>query len=118
MDGANDWTILFKIVLPLSMPIIAVMILFYGVGIWNSWFSAMLYLRNRALHPLQLILREILIMSNLDMMAPGVSNVERESYAVTIKYAVIIIASLPIMCIYPFLQKYFIRGVLLGAIKE
>ena len=118
IDGANDWTILFRIVLPLSMPIVAVMILFYGVGIWNSWFSAMLYLRNRNLFPLQLILREILIIFNLDTMTAGVGNVDRVSYGLTIKYAVIMIASIPIMCAYPFLQKYFIRGIMVGAIKE
>ena len=118
IDGANDWTILFRIVLPLSMPIVAVMILFYGVGIWNSWFSAMLYLRNRTLYPLQLILREILIINNLDVMGFGVGNTERESYGMTIKYAIIMIASIPIMCVYPFLQKYFIRGIMVGAIKE
>jgi len=117
IDGAKDFTILFKIVLPLSLPVIAVMILFYGVGHWNSWFSAMIYLRERELYPLQLILREILIASSLDNMMTEVTVVDREPIGQTIKYATIIIATAPILCIYPFLQKYFVKGIMIGALK-
>ena len=115
IDGAKDFTILFQIVLPLSMPVIAVMILFYGVGHWNSWFSAMIYLRDRELYPLQLILREILIASSLDNMMTDTVVVDREPVGQTIKYATIIVATLPILCIYPFLQKYFVKGIMIGA---
>ncbi|MDR6884643.1 carbohydrate ABC transporter permease [Bacillus sp. 3255] len=117
MDGANDWTILFRIVIPLSMPVIAVMILWYAVGHWNSYFSALVYLRNREAYPLQLVLREILISNNTDSMMAGGGD---DKYAIgeTIKYAAIMVSTLPIICLYPFLQKYFVQGVLIGAIKE
>jgi putative aldouronate transport system permease protein len=117
IDGANDFVILLRIVLPLSLPILAVILLFYAVEIWNSWFSAMLYLKDRQKYPLQLVLREILITSNQDVMMADVSQGERENIGELIKYASIMIASLPIMCIYPFLQKYFVKGMMIGAIK-
>ena len=117
IDGAKDFTILFKIILPLSMPVISVMILFYGVGHWNAWFNAMIYLRNRDLYPLQLILREILIASSLDNMMTETAVVDREPVAQTVKYATIMVATLPILCVYPFLQKYFVKGVMIGALK-
>ncbi|MZQ86607.1 ABC transporter permease subunit [Paenibacillus sp. 5J-6] len=117
MDGANDWVILFRIVIPLSMPVIAVMILWYAVGHWNSYFNALVYLRNREAYPLQLVLREILISNNTDSMMTGGGD---DKYAIgeTIKYAAIMVSTLPIICLYPFLQKYFVQGVLIGAIKE
>lgn len=119
IDGANDFHILFKIVIPLSMPVIAVMILYYGVSHWNSWFPAMMFIRKRELYPLQLILREILIENNTDsMMSGGAVNVEDYLTAtLTIKYATTMIATVPILCIYPFLQKYFAKGVMIGAVK-
>jgi putative aldouronate transport system permease protein len=117
IDGAQDFTILFKIIIPLSMPVIAVMILFYGVGHWNSWFAAMIYLRKRELYPLQLILREILISSDINQMMTEVGGMDREPVALTVKYATIVVATLPILCIYPFLQKYFVKGVMIGALK-
>lgn len=117
MDGGNDFTVLFKIVLPLSLPIIAVMTLFYSVGHWNSWFGAMIYLRERNLYPLQLILREILITNSVDSMTAGLTG-DTAPIAENIKYATIIIATLPILMIYPFLQKYFVKGVMIGALKE
>lgn len=117
IDGAGHITILFKIILPLSMPTIAVMILYYGVGHWNSWFSAMIFLRNRGLYPLQLILREILI-QNSATSAVGMGGVDNSvSAAQAIKYAIIIVATVPILFIYPFLQKYFAKGVMIGAVK-
>lgn len=118
LDGANDITILFRIVLPLSMPVVAVMILFYSVAHWNAWFSAMIYLRSRDLYPLQLVLREILIISNTDAMTTGVASGDVMSLGETIKYATVMVATVPILCVYPFLQRYFVKGVMIGAIKE
>ncbi|NHN29916.1 carbohydrate ABC transporter permease [Paenibacillus agricola] len=117
IDGANDITILFKIVLPLSQAVISVMILFYAVAHWNSWFSAMIYLRNRDAYPLQLFLREILINSSTDSMITGTSGSDKEAVSEIIKYCTIIIATLPIITVYPFLQKYFTKGVMIGAVK-
>ncbi|MCZ8517730.1 carbohydrate ABC transporter permease [Paenibacillus filicis] len=118
IDGANDFAICFRIILPLSLPVIAVMILFYAVGHWNAWFDAMIYLRNRQLFPLQLILREILITNNTDTMTTNVGSLEAMYLAETIKYATIMVATIPILVLYPFLQKYFVKGVMIGAIKE
>jgi len=117
IDGANDLTILLRIVLPLSVPVIAVMVLFYAVGNWNSWFSASIYLKNRALFPLQLIIREILIINNTNDMLTEVDNVDRGNFQELVKYAVIVIATVPILTVYPFLQKYFVKGVMVGALK-
>jgi putative aldouronate transport system permease protein len=118
LDGANDWTILFKIYLPLSLPVVAVMILFYGVAHWNSFFPAMVYLRTRELYPLQLVLREILISSNVQNMTTDVSSGDVFAIGETIKYATIVVATAPILFIYPYLQRYFVKGVMIGAIKE
>jgi putative aldouronate transport system permease protein len=119
IDGANDLTILFKIILPLSLPVMAVMALFYGVHHWNAWFNAMMYLRNRALYPLQLILREILIQnSNTNMIVQSdVSQMDIDIYRSLVQYCTIIVATGPILLVYPFLQKYFVKGVMVGAIK-
>ncbi|OWA37686.1 sugar ABC transporter permease [Saccharibacillus sp. O16] len=118
IDGAGEMRILWRIVVPLSMPVIAVMILFYGVAHWNSWFGAILYIRDRDLYPLQLVLREILIQNSTDSMTTGAATGDREAIGESIKYATIMIATLPILFIYPFLQKYFVKGVMIGAIKE
>ncbi|MGN8646223.1 carbohydrate ABC transporter permease [Gracilibacillus sp. HCP3S3_G5_1] len=117
IDGANDFTILFRIVLPLSLPVVAVMILFYGVFHWNSWFHAMIFLQDRELFPVQLILREILIANDTSSMTSGVSAVDAMPIGETVKYATIIVATVPILCLYPFLQKYFVKGVMIGGIK-
>jgi putative aldouronate transport system permease protein len=115
MDGANDFTILFKIIVPLSLPVVAVITLFYAVGHWNSFFSAMIYLRTRTKFPLQLILREILIQhSKWDLT--GVYE-DVEAVAESVKYALIVVSTLPILCLYPYLQKYFIKGIMVGSIK-
>jgi ABC-type glycerol-3-phosphate transport system permease component len=118
MDGANDFTILLRIIIPLSLPALAVITLFYAVGHWNAYFQALIYLRNRDLFPLQLILREILIANSMDSMTTGVSSGDVEPIGETIKYATIVVATLPILLLYPFLQRYFIKGVLIGAVKE
>lgn len=118
IDGANDIKVLWKIVLPLSMPVIAVMTLFYAVGHWNSWFNAMIYLQDRSLFPLQLILREILIQSSAQNMLTAATQDEVHRISESIKYATIIVATVPILVIYPFLQRFFVKGVMIGAIKE
>ncbi|MEG0766106.1 MAG: carbohydrate ABC transporter permease [Clostridia bacterium] len=116
LDGANDLTVLVRIFLPLIVPSLAVIGLFYAVGHWNSWFGAMIYLRRRTLYPLQLILREILILSQADFT----QQVERSEFSninEIVKYATIIVATVPILFVYPFLQRYFVKGVMLGAVK-
>jgi len=124
IDGANDFVILFKIFIPVSKATMAVMLLFYAVGHWNSWFDAMIYLRDRELFPLQLFLREILIsnsmIGNPAAGAGGLSNSADEFFFMeeTIKYSTIIISTVPILFIYPFIQKYFTKGVMLGSLKE
>ena len=118
IDGANDFTILFKVIVPLSLPSIAVITLFYAVGHWNAFFSALIYFRDVNLFPLQLILRQILIANDTQNMTAGTSSGDVEAIATTIKYAIIIVATVPILCIYPFLQRYFVKGVLIGGVKE
>ncbi len=117
LDGANDFTILFRIIIPLAKPVIAVMVLYYGVSHWNAWFNAMLFLRDRALYPLQLILREILIQNDTASMTGGANAADVAQMSETLKYATIMVATVPILCLYPFLQKYFVKGVMVGAIK-
>lgn len=116
LDGAGHLSIIWNVILPLSKAIIAVMVLYYGVAHWNSWFGASIYLSDRNKYPLQLILREILLQNDVSNMA-GSSGGDEYSIAESIKYAVIIVATAPILCIYPFLQKYFVKGVMIGALK-
>ncbi|NOU85333.1 ABC transporter permease subunit [Paenibacillus sp. LMG 31460] len=117
IDGCSNIGILWRIVLPLSMPIIAVLILFYSVGHWNSYFSALIYLTRRSDYPLQLILREILVQEDMNEMQQSAFTMNIILQKEIIKYAVIIVANLPILMLYPFLQRYFVKGVLVGAIK-
>ncbi len=118
IDGANDVTILFRIVMPVSKAIIAVMVLYYAVGHWNSWFNEMIYLRDDILKPLQLVLREILILSNTDSLSKANSSMSTHMLITeNVKYASIIVSTLPILFIYPFIQKYFVKGVMIGSIK-
>jgi putative aldouronate transport system permease protein len=118
LDGANHFAILFKIMVPLVVPTIAVLILYYAVGHWNSWFNAMIFLtRSRSKYPLQLILREILIQGSLTEMTLGAGMDDKEMLSETIKYAVIVVSTVPVLCLYPFLQRYFIKGIMIGAIK-
>ena len=116
IDGAGHLRILFLIILPLSLPILAVMVLYYSVGHWNSWFDAVLFMRDRSKFPLQLILREVLINSENKNMTAG--SGDYEGLSETIKYAVIVVATVPILLVYPFLQKYFVKGTMVGAVKE
>lgn len=118
IDGVTDFQLLLKIILPLSMPILAVMTLFYSVGHWNSYFNALIYLTDQEKFPLQLVLREILVQNQMEEMAGSSTTMtDQILMAQTIKYAVIIVANLPVMMLYPFLQKYFTKGVMIGAIK-
>lgn len=117
IDGAGEFRILFRIVLPLSMSTIAVLILYYGVGHWNSWFNAMIYLRDRTKFPLQLFLREILINTALEDEALMGGTGKEASLQEVVKYSTTIVATLPILCAYPFLQRYFVKGVMIGAVK-
>lgn len=118
IDGCSNVRMLFSIIIPLSKPIIAVIVLFYAVGHWNAYFNALIYLRDSALFPLQLILREILILNQSDDMGMGqIGMSERVMLAESIKYSVIIVSSLPVLLIYPFIQKYFVKGVMIGSIK-
>lgn len=117
IDGAGDYTILFRIMVPLAKPIIAVIALYYTVAQWNNFMTALLYLSDRKLFPLQLILREILILGNTDMIAASGSSDVSQAYAENLKFAIIVFSTVPILCIYPFLQRYFVKGVMIGAIK-
>lgn len=118
IDGASHYRILARIVLPLSKAILAVMVLYYGVGIWNAWFWASAIIRDREQYPLQVILREILLQNDVGSMSTGVSAADQEAVGMTIKYATIVVATVPILCVYPFLQRYFTKGVMIGAVKE
>ena len=118
IDGAGHIRILFSIVLPLSKPVLAVMLLYYGVGVWNGWFWASTILTDRAMYPLQVILREILLSNDTSVLTQGVSSGDLEAVGATIRYATVIVATLPILCAYPFLQKYFTKGIMIGAVKE
>lgn len=120
IDGCSNWKMLWKVILPLSKPIIAVMLLFYAVGHWNAFFNALIYLRDDKLYPLQLILREILLVSQANMTDEISSEIgldEKMMLGESIKYALIIVASLPVLVIYPFVQKHFVKGVMIGSIK-
>lgn len=118
IDGAGHITILRQIVLPLSKAILAVMVLYYGVSIWNSWFWASAIIRTREMYPLQVILREILMQNDVSSMTTGASAADQEAIGMTIKYATIMVATIPILCVYPFLQKHFAKGTMVGAVKE
>jgi putative aldouronate transport system permease protein len=118
IDGANDFVIMFRIVVPLSVATIMVIGLYYAVGIWNAWFHAAIFISKRELFPLQLVLREILITAESSTMAEGMSDVNQDIFlSEIIKYATIIVTIVPILLVYPFIQKYFVKGVMIGAIK-
>ena len=115
IDGGSHGTILFKIFIPLSLPAMAVMVLYYGVGHWNTYFNAMIYLQDRSKWTLQLILKDMLIQgSNLDV---DEQDAEYQQVVESIKGAMVIVSTVPILCIYPFLQKYFVGGIMIGSLK-
>lgn len=120
LDGATHLQILWHVLLPLTKATMAVMVLYYGVAHWNAWFNASIYLQDKSKYPLQLVLKEILISNDTASMAGDMGasgNIDSESIAESIKYAVIIVATVPILCIYPLLQKHFVKGVMIGAVK-
>jgi len=117
IDGANDVVILFRIILPLIIPTTMVLILYYGVGHWNAWFNAYIYLRDDLKLPIQNVLRGVLIANSNILNAAATENDKTDEFAESIKYAAIVITTVPILCVYPFLQKYFVKGVMIGAVK-
>lgn len=118
LDGCSDLRFLWSIVIPLSKPIIAVLVLMYAVAQWNAYFDALLYLKSPELHPLQLVLRSILIMNTTTSGSMEASAmVERRQLADLLKYSLIVVASLPVLIIYPFVQRYFVKGMLIGSVK-
>ena len=116
IDGCSWARYFISIIVPLSKPIIAVLVLYYAVSHWNSYFNAMIYLNDDAKYPLQLVLREILIENSMDFVDVEVETA-RANMAALMKFSLIIVSSLPIMCIYPFVQKYFMKGVMIGSVK-
>ena len=115
LDGASEMQVFFKIILPLSTPIIATVTLFYAVGTWNEFFNGIMYINSAEKKPLQVILREILLLATADSTA---TNSETSlQLGTNVQMAVAIISMLPIMCVYPFLQKHFTKGIMLGAVK-
>ena len=121
MDGCSDFRFLARIVIPLSGPILAVITLFYAVGHWNQFFAALLYLKDESKYPLQIILREILVENTLSSAETGSIDVEsellRQRLRELLKYSLIIVASAPLMIMYPFIQKYFVKGIMIGSLK-
>lgn len=126
LDGCSDFKLFTKVVLPLSAPIVVVMALYYGVGHWNSYFGAMIYIKDRALYPLQVFLREILSLSTFASAAMESGTLSAEEMAAMlqeaetanlVKYGVIVVSTLPMLILYPFLQKFFAKGVMIGAVK-
>ncbi|MEG1381206.1 MAG: carbohydrate ABC transporter permease [Ruthenibacterium sp.] len=119
LDGCTPFKFLVHVVLPLSKSILAVLILYYGVAKWNSYFDAMIYLKSQELMPLQIVLREILLLGNIDftMLSDATALSEMRGLTDLLKYSTIVVASLPVLCIYPFVQKYFVKGVMIGAVK-
>ena len=119
LDGCTDIQYLFKVVLPLSKAVLAVLVLFHGVAHWNTYFNAMIYLRNRDLFPLTLFLKEILISGQIDPSTVSDPELAEKvsQLAGVIKYSLIVVSMVPVMIIYPFVQKYFVKGVTIGAVK-
>jgi ABC-type glycerol-3-phosphate transport system permease component len=119
LDGCSDLKFLSKVVLPLSAPIIAVLVLFYAVFHWNAYFEAFIYLKSMKLYPLQIFLRNILIQSEVNpkMMANISADVQMQGMRDLIKFALIVVASVPVLAIYPFVQKYFVKGIMVGSLK-
>ena len=117
IDGANDLVILFRIVAPLIKPTLAVLLLYYGVGHWNSWFNASIYLQDNSKLPIQNIMRAILIANSNVLNSAAAENDQVNQFAESIKYSTIILTTVPVLCIYPFVQKYFVKGVMIGAVK-
>ena len=118
IDGCSDWKYFISMILPLSKPIIAVMVLLYAVGKWNDFFTALIYLNDSAKYPLQLILRNILVQNDANGMVMNLGEqMSRQEVKTLMQYSLIIISSVPVMILYPFIQKYFVKGIMMGSIK-
>ena len=117
LDGANDLQTLYYMVLPLSMPVIATLLMFYAVGHWNEFFNALIYLDDRAKFPIQLILRNVVILGNFEQTNELSGGSDFAAIEQTLRYATIMVSTLPILAVYPFVQRYFVKGVMIGAIK-
>lgn len=117
LDGASDVRILFTVVLPLAKPLIAVIALMYGIAQWNSYFDALLYLRDADLAPLQIVLRNILVLNTSGGSTDAAAMMERQQLANLLKYSLIVIATVPLLLVYPFVARYFTKGILVGAVK-
>ena len=118
LDGCGNFAMLVRIVLPLSKAILAVLVLYYAVGIWNAYFDALIYLRDAGLYPLQIVLRNILLLGQTEQMGTNdVGMAEKIKMAEAVKYSAIVVSSIPMLLIYPFVQKYFVKGVMIGAVK-
>ena len=119
LDGCTPFKYLLRAVVPLSKPILAVLVLYYGVTKWNSYFDAMIYLKSQTMVPLQIVLRDILILNQVDytMISDASAIAAQRGLTDLLKYSTIVVASLPVLCIYPFVQKYFVKGVMIGAVK-
>ena len=116
IDGASHFRILFRIIIPVALPSMAVVILFYAVSYWNAWFDACIFINEREKFPLQVILREILLQNSTESMSGGESG-DKAAIAESIRYATIMVATVPVLVIYPFVQKYFVKGAMVGAVK-
>ena len=118
LDGAGEWMILFKIILPLSKPILATIVLFYSVDRWNEWYNSMIFIRKQNMFPLQLVLRNIVINSEMAGNVTSASaSMQGSQFTMGLKMCAVIMTMLPIMCVYPFLQKHFVKGIMVGAVK-
>ncbi|MBW7454076.1 ABC transporter permease subunit, partial [Paenibacillus sepulcri] len=119
LDGASDLGFLWRIVLPLSKPILAVLVLMYAVGHWNAYFDALIFLKSQNLFPLQIILRNILILNSIDasMMVDANQMAAMQGLRDLLKFSLIVVATLPILILYPFVQKYFVQGIMIGSLK-
>ena len=118
IDGCSDWRYFVNMVIPLSKPIIAVMVLLYAVGKWNDFFSGLIYLNDASLQPLQLILRNILVQNDTTGMAMNLGEqMNRQELKTLMQYSLIIVSSVPLLILYPFIQKYFVKGIMMGSIK-
>ena len=119
LDGANQMQVIIKIILPLSLPSIATISMFYAVSFWNAWFPGVMYVTNKSLQPVQNIMRSIIVAASGQMEDLGImiDDIEVMPTSNTIKCAAIVITTLPILCVYPFIQKYFVKGVMVGSVK-
>lgn len=117
IDGCSDWRFIFSVIVPLAKPIIAVLSLMYAVGQWNAYFDALIYLKTQSIYPLQLILRSILVLNNGAGTVDAGEMVKRQQMVELMKYSLIVVASLPVLVIYPFVQRFFVQGMLIGSVK-